>query len=356
MVPPEVWGWLFEMGAWIGFGSFGVPMKWPSVLAAEVDPLVYQTWKSVMCFITSWLVLTYNKFEFTLWGIVSGIFWVPGGVLTIIGIQSAGLAAALGVLCCVAAITSLSVGILVFEEPVWSIPITIGAAFTLLCGLVGMIVVLKKSNNPEKDPEKEKKIKSVASINFDSTPLIQKPENLRCFGLNISKFWLGIICAFGAGICAGLNLAPAKFAAKYSGFSGGIEYLISYSVGTITINTVMWVGYILIRLSQGKPALPNLHFRLLIVPGTLSGILWSAGNFCALNAIEILGVGIGNSSVQAQIIVSGLWGIFFYREIHGLKILLWLFFALVGLTGIVGLSLMQYFGSLEHNHNSTVSF
>jgi len=36
-------------------------------------------------------------------------------------------------------------------------------------------------------------------------------------------------------------------------------------------------------------------------------------------AITYLGQGVGNSLVQSKILVSGLWGIFWYKEVIGAK-------------------------------------
>ncbi len=60
-----------------------------AVVEANVDPLVYQTWKTTVFFTTSWLVLTYNLFTFTPWGLLTGLLWVPGGCLMIAGERDA---------------------------------------------------------------------------------------------------------------------------------------------------------------------------------------------------------------------------------------------------------------------------
>jgi hypothetical protein len=73
MPPPcEVCGWLAAFASCIGFGSFGVPIKGAPV---KLDPMVFQTYKTTVCFLTCWLVLAFGEeFVFSPWGIVSGIF------------------------------------------------------------------------------------------------------------------------------------------------------------------------------------------------------------------------------------------------------------------------------------------
>jgi hypothetical protein len=65
-------------------------------------------------------------------------------------------------------------------------------------------------------------------------------------------------------------------------------------------------------------ALPSFHVRQMWLQGGLSGALWSAGNFFAIVSVTQLGQGVGYSSTQASMLVSGLWyvhvDIFFWVE------------------------------------------
>jgi hypothetical protein len=75
----EACGWMAAAAAMLAFGSFGVPIKGQAATSVDIDPLVFQSYKTFMCFVTSWLILLFGEsFEFTPWGIVSAMFWVPG--------------------------------------------------------------------------------------------------------------------------------------------------------------------------------------------------------------------------------------------------------------------------------------
>jgi glucose uptake protein GlcU len=74
------------------------------------------------------------------------------------------------------------------------------------------------------------------------------------------------------------------------------------------------------------------------IPGALSGILWSAGNFMCIIAVTFLGQGVGYSFTQASMLISGLWGIFYFHEIGKDMITRWLASAVVALFGILWLS------------------
>jgi hypothetical protein len=73
-------GWIFVAGSWLTFGSFGVPIKTEAVMKARIDPLMFQSMKVVWVFLTCWIVLAWEDFDFTPWGILSGAFWVPAGL------------------------------------------------------------------------------------------------------------------------------------------------------------------------------------------------------------------------------------------------------------------------------------
>lgn len=101
------------------------------------DPFVLQTYKSVMYFITCWLVLFLDvEFEFTSWGILSGLMWVTGGVCGIFGIRNAGLAISVGTWSSITVIVAFLWGILFFDEQVQSI---VGTTFSVLLVLVGFL-------------------------------------------------------------------------------------------------------------------------------------------------------------------------------------------------------------------------
>ena len=94
-----------------------------------------------MGFLTCWLIIPMSGGRpprFTTYGILSGLFWVPGGVAGIYGIRSAGLAVAVGTWSSLIVLTSFAWGVFVFEEHVKSISGACCACGTLMAGLIGM--------------------------------------------------------------------------------------------------------------------------------------------------------------------------------------------------------------------------
>lgn len=66
------------------------------------------------------------------------MFWIPGGMAGVYGIQNAGLAVSVGTWSSFIVITSFCWGILVFGEKLKSVSSTICGMMLLIIGLVGM--------------------------------------------------------------------------------------------------------------------------------------------------------------------------------------------------------------------------
>ena len=146
-------GWINALISCVAFGSFAVPIKCNSAQKCSIDPLAFQTYKTAVCLLTSvwiptkmevlqqesdnqvadatresaswwWLrrlaVLYYN---FTPWGIVSGLFWVPGGVAAIYAVQNAGLALSQGLWSSIIVLVAFTWGSLyltsTFDQKMW---------------------------------------------------------------------------------------------------------------------------------------------------------------------------------------------------------------------------------------------
>ena len=180
----------------------------------------------------------------------------------------------------------------------------------------------------------------------DSSKTGVDKDRIILFGgrLALTRRQLGIIGAVINGTWGGLNLVPLHFA-KREGF-GGAAYLISFACGSMIVNTVLWICYFLYCLQQKRfrvrealYSLPEWHLEELWLPGFLAGTLYSIGSFGSILAVTYLGQGVGFSLCQVQILVSGLWGIFYYKEIRGRNVITkWLCSACLTVVGILWLS------------------
>ena len=122
-------------------------------------------------------------------------------------------------------------------------------------------------------------------------------------------------------------------------------FVISFAIGAAIVTLTFWclrflfLSYQTKSFSLGYKALPSFHLNVMLFPGCFSGLLWSVGNIGNIMAVSYLGQAIGISLGQTAMIVSGLWGIFWYKEIvHTKMILFWFASAFVTFLAIFGLS------------------
>ena len=343
-----------------------------------------------------------EEVRWTPWGIVSGIFWVPGAACGIYGIRNAGLAIAVGIWSSIIVITSFFWGIIVFEEKIRSLSGTCGAFALLIGGLIGMSryskpapkqLLQQQSSFHAPDQEspddggsdseeggdsllqaasKRKtlkpmgsKIKETAVSSLEIEPLViesvdnmdtaesagnakgtaSKERIVFCRGrVALTRRQLGIVGAVINGVWGGTNLIPLHYASK-QGF-GGAGYIISYATGSFLVNICVWLlilAYYTYEKSgsirEAIDCLPSWHLQELWYPGLLAGCLYSMGNFAGILAVTYLGQGVGYSFCQSSILVSGLWGIFFFKEIRGREtIAKWFASAFITIAGILWLS------------------
>jgi hypothetical protein len=115
----------------------------------------------------------------------------------------------------------------------------------------------------------------------------------------------------------------------------GLEYLVSFGIGSALSTVFLYWAYYAYRAATGRP-MPPWHLDVAAKPALLTGLLWSAGNVSSILAIQHLGLAVGWPLVQCQLIVSTVWGIFYYREVTGAApVGMFFISALVVLSGVV---------------------
>jgi hypothetical protein len=373
MAACEACGWAAAFCSALAFGSFGVPIKSKASLSVDIDPLVFQSYKTFMCFITSWLVLFQEDFSYSPWGIVSGLFWVPGGVATIYAVKAAGLAVGIGIGSSFIVLVSFVWGIFIFKERVHS---KFAASLAIMCmvfGLLGMSYFSSPSTGLELDcdddlqlEEDRIRIRSTSSSveyqgvesTFDDEVVDGETVNSQfddtdedesqviitdrvVMGCKLTKRQLGMLAAVFCGIWGGSILVPMKFVPLDD---KGTHYLISFSIGSSIINISLWIIRYLYYVGRYKSfqtayhQLPSFHVRVMWRSGGLAGLLWSIGNYFSLISVYYLGEGVGYPLVQTSILVAGLWGIFYFKEVPRSKVGKWFASSLLTVLGILMLS------------------
>lgn len=292
-----------------------------------------------MTFLTSWLVLFFVPFSFTPYGFVTGLFMVPGGTAGYFAVRNAGMAVSQGIWASLKVLTAFAWGIFVFHEPLRSVQGTAMALTLMLVGLIGMSYFATASKNPcecatRMDAESQQPL--ISKANEESGSKSSLP-----FGL--SRLQLGILAAIFDGAYGGTLLVPMHYADPAK--TKGLNFVLSFSIGCTTVVTMTWIlRYLLYSMqtksfSKGWERLPSFHFKSLGPSASLAGLIWSAGNVGSILSVAMLGQGLGYSIIQSQMLVAGLFGVFYYREIRGPRtIASWFFSAILTVVGIILLS------------------
>jgi glucose uptake protein GlcU len=348
-------GWIAAMIAAVSYGSYGVPIK--ATLDIDVHPLVLQSYKTIVFFLCSWLVLALGQqAKWTPYGLLSGFLWVSGGTFGIYGIRNAGMAIAVGTWSSVMVLVNFVWGILIFREPVHSFFNTSLGFLILGAGLVGMSkysVSTKKRGNGDRAKEVvelvEKKLvddkshltsrkrELMSNDEMEETVPLTTPTGSHDLGdsdgkiavvlvggLVLTRREAGLACSVLNGLLAGSALLPLHYA-KAQGF-GGLSYILSFGTGALISNSLVWAlffayNYYIHQRPQGgsltttAEAMPNWYIKELWLRGLIAGLLLSVAMFGSIQATTALGQGVGNSLVQSKIIISGLWGICWFKEI-----------------------------------------
>jgi len=273
----------------------------------------------------------------------------------VIAINCIGLGIAQGIWSGLIIVVNFFWGAFVFQEPLKSLGLSILGICLLMIGLVGMAVsrlsfwprVLSfMASQDERNATDQEKLalfsndgdpnNTEAATNNDEGDIVR--DILPCCGC-FGKKTIGYLAAIFNGVWGGSVMVPMKYASKST--PQGIEYVFSFATGALMVNIVLLIMYFIIRKCVLKKPVPSFHFKLMAIPGAISGILWSIGNYMSTYSVLLLGQAIGYPAVQVSLIVSGLWGILYYKELSRTQMVVWFVSAATSLGGIAVLAQMK---------------
>lgn len=162
------------------------------------------------------------------------------------------------------------------------------------------------------------------------------------YGLDWTVRQTGLAVVACGAMWGGSILVPLHYAGEEA---QGLGFVFSFAVGAVVVTALLWAfRYVYLYHVTGSPvaayqSLPPFHFSVMALPGCSSGLLWSVGNMASMVSVAHLGEGVGYSMTQSAMLVSGLWAIFYLKEItSGAAIRGWLASACLTISGILLLS------------------
>jgi len=340
----------FVLGSWLFWGTYPVPFKSPSVVKENIDPFVFQFLKSACVCITSVFILAWKPFYFTPWGFVGAALWIPSGLLFITSVKLTGVAFAAPIANGTQVIISFCWGAFFFKEPVHNPYLSVVAMLIMILGMIGISIAV----NYEKMQKAKLERMALLTINVSEqsesesekvrliTPKQQEQQQQQQptgKSKEFIRFCFGIGCAITGGFFGGTQNVPLKHAPEPA---HGIQYIFSFGIGAVCVITTFSFIYVLVRLFILKIGLPIVKPRVALLPGCIAGCLWSAGNVCQIYATLAYGTTVGFPLVMCNMMVAGLWGVFYYNEAK--SILLKSLFIVSCLTLLGGVTLLSKYG------------
>jgi len=181
----------------------------------------------------------------------------------------------------------------------------------------------------------------------------QDAQEVKCHGSTSGPAggaFFGLINCLGVGLFNGSLMVPMQCfqqgcdAIGIGAYEGDIlaplAFLPSLALGILAVLPVFFALHFRRVLLAGR--LPNFHFSAVALPGFLTGMFWGMGNFDAMFATVYLGQTIGYPLTQCCLILNGLWGILYYKEIQGAQPIG--LFVLASIIIIVGAALDGMYG------------
>uniref|UniRef100_A0A8C7ZT28 Transmembrane protein 144b n=1 Tax=Oryzias sinensis TaxID=183150 RepID=A0A8C7ZT28_9TELE len=314
-----LYGLSANIAAVLLFGSCTVPIK-----RIETGDGMFFYWVSCAAI---WIVskvgdLLLSSPTFYPLAMLGGAIWATGNIAVVTIIKSIGLG--LGIL--IWGSFSLLMGWTSSRFGwFWIVPQQVSRPILNYCGaglclLSGMIFFFVKSD-------------VALSSESETVPLlIDRKSTSGSFGRRASQFWvdalrprsrrfMGCLLAVMVGLLYGscfipilyiMSHSPCPDSVYYGASVFAMDYVYAQNCGIFLTSTVYFVIYCAVRSNK-----PRVYSRA-ILPGFLSGLMWSVGTYCWFLANNYLSPVITYPIVTAGYgLVAALWGSLVFKEIKG---------------------------------------
>lgn len=336
-VGPDVLAFVFALVGGVSMGSYPVAIKAPSVLRANMHPMIFQCYKSFWVFVLGFAFILLNlvrskpAFVFTYWGLLGAAAWIPSGLGTIAAVPRLGVGMAVVVTTGTSAILQFLVGQMVGESmrrhgppgheyvraPYFLVGVVIG-----MVGLVLSPIFACPRRNPVSD----------ATVSLqDGGEAPQEAGSNNRTGSKADVI-VGLFFAFVAGffsavqfgvIAVGKKVESSRFHCDpcpekdhfVNEFDAFGSYMTSFGIGAGMMTACFFSFFAVSEKCQGKDK-PESHFRILRVWGSVAGCCWVVGNVFLSAAVSRGGDSVmGPASQAIQLTCSGAWGLLYFREV-----------------------------------------
>lgn len=323
-------GFIYAVVAAICNGSFLVPYKLPQIVQLKIHPVVFQLYAAIGICLVSFLAAAFlplspqfvsgssKAMVFVPLAFLSGVIMILSMTFSFLATKKIGVALAQGIFGGLAIVVSYIWALLVFKDMPSNIFVSIFGMIVLVTGIVGIAWCkliafhLTEYFNIKQKPEshdslmehivKDRQISEISmdfSLNIEEESMTSKHSNL--------DYILGLIYAIVCGLLGGTSLVPLHYV---SDANSGLNFLPSFGAGVLI--TAPFVLALYFKLSG--EARPVLRLNDGAYAGIFSGAIWSISYIFSIGAIPILGYGVAFPLIHASVLISGLWGIYLFKE------------------------------------------
>jgi len=366
-------GYLLALASAICNGSFAAAQKLPSVQKANPHPIIFNSFVCFGVVISSLVTMPFlpllgTELKFNLLASLSGALFVGAILCSFLAIPHLGLAMAQGIWGGSALMVAFLWGVL-GPSPIGAVPSSwtgsLLGVLLLMIGILGMVfheplaalccgktnddefrqlpLVPSSDNRSHEDgsytgnngnrAEEEQQRTSI--INSSNSKTIPAPRNS-------TNRLLGIVYALLTGVFGGSVNAPSTLTKIYGTPLNGIETLPSFGLGAMVVGLLVPLIYFKLVDTKALELTGGIHFKTLCLPGLISGSVWNIGNICSVYANADISFAVAQPLMQCALLISGILGIFVFKEIKGVKIIV-TFFVFAGVL-LGGAALLALFG------------
>lgn len=323
-------GWLGVLGAVFIFGCYGILIKTPSVQETKCDCMVFQCYSSLAVVVVSlfiWAIagseegMTLSTSSLKM-GVLFGALWIVSQICAINAVRAIGYAVAPAIWIGVTILTSFFWGVVVFRNPVHDWQGAMKAMALMLSGVFLAAASSMISDRQKKFEEVGGGGGGVQEVQDELEPLLTKAAEADTRGVSQT---LGIMYACLLGLCNGSLMVPVACfqdgcpSLGVQAYSGNVlaplSFLPSLAAGIALAHPILFMMYWGQSMMQGEK--PKFHVSAVATPAFLTGAFWGMGNFAAMFASTYLGQVVGFPLTQCCLVVSGAWGVAYFKEIQG---------------------------------------
>ncbi|XP_052077457.1 transmembrane protein 144-like isoform X1 [Mytilus californianus] len=351
---PEYWGFIAAGIAILFYGSNFVPVK-----QYETGDGMFFQW--IMCsgaMLAGIVVqLIRNQPPFFPMAMIGGVVWEIGNICVVPIVKTVGLGLGLCIWSMVNLLSGWSTGRFGFFGVTKAVPNNkaMNYAGVALCVASAVVFSLIKNDVTPAETENEPLVSAEISPQTYGSKGNESPyqskndkhKTINMDGQSDEKSFIdrlspgmqrivGLVLCIFSGAMYGQMFTGATYVQDhpelYPGATlNGLDYVFADFCGLYITSTVFFVIYIIFM--KNKPKI----YPKVILPGLISGVMWSVGTSCWFVANRSLSIPVAFPIVTTgPSIVASLWGVIVFKEIQGTRNLLILFLGFgIAITGAI---------------------